>query len=133
MQQLNKLQTIIFAIGALLMVAGAVAALFWPHGAPYLFAVGAMGYTSMQMLQRYEGSNFIIRRLRRIMLISDVLLLLTALLMIAGSGNPLGMGWISYLSLVRNNWVVVLLIAAVLQLYTTLRISSELEKEAKKC
>lgn len=133
MQQLNKLQTIIFAVGAVLMVAGVVAALFWPQGAPYLFAVGAMSYTSMQMLQRYDDSNFIIRRLRRIMLISDVLLLLTAVLMIAGSGNPLGMGWISYLSLVRNNWVVVLLIAAVLQLYTTLRISSELEKEAKKC
>ena len=37
-----------------------------------------------------------------------------------------------YLQYVNNNWVVVLLVAAVLQLYTTYRISSELEKEAKK-
>lgn len=133
MRQLSKLQTAIFAIGALLMVVGAVAALFWPNVAPYIFAPGAMAYVSMQMLQSYDGRNFVIRRLRRIMLVSDVLLLLTALLMFVGNGNPLGMNWLSYLFLVRNNWVVLLLIAAVLQLYTTLRISAELEKEAKKC
>lgn len=133
MRQLNKYQTAIFAVGAVLMVIGAAAGLFWPHVAPYIFAPGAMAYASMQMLQSYDGRNFVIRRLRRIMLVSDVLLLLTAVLMFMGNGNPLGMPWLSYLFIVRNNWVVVLLIAAVLQLYTTFRISAELEKEAKKC
>ena len=133
MRQLSKLQTAIFAVGAVLMVVGAVATLFWPRVAPFIFAPGAMAYVSMQMLQSYDGRNFVIRRLRRIMLVSDVLLLLTAVLMFAGNGNPLGMDWMSYLFMVRNNWVVVLLIAAVLQLYTTFRISAELEKEAKKC
>jgi hypothetical protein len=52
--------------------------------------------------------------------------------MFAGNGNPLGFDQITYISYIRGNWVVLLLLAAVLQLYTTYRISSELEQEAKK-
>ena len=132
MRQLNKVQNTIYVVGALLLVAGAAMGLFWRNVAPYVFAVGAVAYTSMQMLQRYEGDNFTIRRLRRIMLLSDVLILVSALLMFAGNGNPLGLDQITYVSYVRGNWVVLLLLAAVLQLYTTYRISSELEQEAKK-
>ena len=75
MKQLNKWQTAIFFIGALLMVAGAVLSILrWSYFS-YVYAVGAIAYVAMQMLQRYEGRNFTIRRLRRIMLLSDVLLL----------------------------------------------------------
>ena len=66
------------------------------------------------------------------MILSDFLLLLTAVLMFAGQGYSLGLEWLYYLQYVRINWIVVLLLAAILQLYTTYRISSELEKEAKK-
>ncbi len=114
------------------MVIGAGAGLLQWGLAPYLFALGAMGFASMQMLQRYEGTNFVIRRLRRIMLISDVLFLVSALLMFASQGNVFRLSHITYLQYVYNKWVVTLLIAAILQLYTTHRISHELEKEAKK-
>ena len=86
----------------------------------------------MQMLQRYEGSNFTIRRLRRMMLISDVLFLVAAVLMFANKSNILGLSYITYIEYVYNKWVVVLLIAALLQLYSMHRIGSDLEKEAKK-
>jgi hypothetical protein len=86
----------------------------------------------MQMLQRYEGQNFTIRRLRRMMLISYVLFLVAALLMFASKGNYFGLSYITYIEYVYNKWVVVLLIAALLQLYSMHRIGSELEKEAKK-
>ena len=86
----------------------------------------------MQMQQRYEGQNFTIRRLRRIMLLSDVLFLVAALLMFASKGNFLGLSYITYIEYVYNKWVIVLLIAALLQLYSMHRIGSELEKEAKK-
>ena len=132
MRQLNNWQNAIFLVGALLMVVGAGASLLQWSAAPYVFALGALGFASMQMLQRYEGSNFVIRRLRRIMLLSDVLLLVSALLMFAGNGNPLGLDYFTYLQYVYRKWVLTLLIAAVLQLYTTHRIGSELEKEAKK-
>jgi len=132
MKQLNKVQTAIFLTGALLMVIGAGASLLQWTAAPYLYALGALGFASMQMLQRYEGTNFTIRRLRRIMLFSDVLFLVSAVLMFANQSNVFGLSHLTYLQYVYNKWVVTLLIAAVLQLYTTHRIGNELEREAKK-
>ena len=132
MKQLNKIESIIMVVGALLMVAGAVMGLFKLSWFPYVYAVGAIGFASMQMLQRYEGRNLTIKRLRGIMVLSDVLFLFTAVLMFANQGNVLGLDWIYYLNYIKNNWVVLLLLAAILQLYTTYRIDHELEKEAKK-
>ena len=132
MKQLNKVQTAIFLLGALLMVIGAGTSVLAWGSAPYVFSIGALGFASMQMLQRYEGSNFVIRRLRRIQLVSDVFFLLSGLLMIANKGNFLGISYITYIEYVYNKWVITLLIAALLQLYSTHRIGRELEKEAKK-
>lgn len=132
MKQLNNWQNAIFLIGATLMVVGAGSSLLQWSGAPWVFAIGAIGFASMQMLQRYEGSNFTIRRLRRIMLLSDVLFLVSAVLMFASQGNVFHLDHLTYLQYVYNKWVITLLIAAILQLYTTHRISHELEKEAKK-
>ena len=132
MKQLNKIESIIMVVGALLMVVGAVMGLFKLSWFPYVYAVGAIGFASMQMLQRYEGRNLTIKRLRGIMVLSDVLFLFTAVLMFANQGNVLGLDWIYYLNYIKNNWVVLLLLAAILQLYTTYRIDHELEKEAKK-
>lgn len=132
MRQLNKVQTAIFLLGALLMVIGAGTSVLAWGSAPYVFSVGALGFASMQMLQRYEGGNFVIRRLRRIQLVSDVFFLLSGLLMIANKGNFLGLSYITYIEYVYNKWVITLLIAALLQLYSTHRIGIELEKEAKK-
>jgi len=129
MRQLNKWQNIVFLLGGLLMVVGAGASLVARELAPYLYAVGAVCFASMQMLQRYEGSNFTIRRLRRIMLLSDVLFLVSALLMFANQGNFLGLSYINYVQYVYNKWVVTLLIAAILQLYSMHRINQELDKE----
>ena len=132
MRELTKVQTAIFLVGALLMVVGAGASVFRWAPAFYIYAVGALGFASMQMLQRYDGQSFVIRRLRRIMLISDLLFLVTAVLMFAGQGNPLHLDALTYANYVHNNWVVTLLIAAILQLYSNHRIGQELEKEAKK-
>ncbi|MBP5338395.1 MAG: hypothetical protein J6Z14_03685 [Prevotella sp.] len=132
MKQLNSVQSAIFVVGALLMVIGAVSSVFHWSAAFYVYAVGAVAFTSMQMLQSYDGNNFVLRRLRRIVIVSDLLFLLTAVLMFAGQGNALGLDWLTYVNYVQNNWVVTLLVAAILQLYTSHRIGSELEKEAKK-
>ena len=132
MKQLNSLQNAVYLIGALLMVVGAGSSMLAWKYAPYVFAVGALAFVSMQFLQRYEGTNVVIRRLRRMMLISDFLFLLSALLMIANTGNFLGLDYITYIEYVYNKWVITLLIAAILQLYSTHRISKELDKEAKK-
>ena len=132
MRQLNKWQTAVYLSGAVLMVVVAGSQLLLWAAAPYVFALGALGFASMQMLQRYDGSNFVIRRLRRIMLLSDVLFLVSAVLMFASQGNAFHIDHLTYLQYVYNKWVVTLLIAAILQLYTSHRIGNELAKEAKK-
>ena len=115
----------LFIAGAVLMLIGAGTSLLRWDAAPWLFAAGALAYTSMQMQQSYEGRNFTVRRLRRIMLFSDFLL--TAALMFISRWPQLGgLDWLTYVNYVHNNWVVTLLIAAILQLYTTYRIDSEL-------
>jgi hypothetical protein len=114
------------------MVIGAgVSLLGWPYF-PYVYCMGAVCYASMQLMQRYEGNNFTIRRLRRLMILSDFLILLAGLFMLAGQQNVLGLSQLAYLQYVYNKWVVVLLIAALMQLYVTHRIDHELGKEAKK-
>ncbi len=132
MRQLSKTETWILLVGGLLMVVGSGASLFMQSWAPYVFAPGALMFAAMQLRQRYEGDDFTVRRLRRMMLLSDGLFLLSALLMFANQSNFLGLNYLSYIKYVHNNWIVVLLVAAILQLYTSHRIANELEKHAKK-
>ena len=119
-------------VGGLLMVIGSGASLFLQSWATYVFAPGALMFAGMQMRQRYDGPNFNVRRLRRMLLLSDALFLVSALFMFANQGNFFGLQYLSYIKYVHNNWIVVLLVAAILQLYASHRISNELEKDAKK-
>ena len=73
------------------------------------------------MLQRYEGRNFTIRRLRRQQLLGQVAFLCAACCMAMQVGQ---FGFAR-----RNEWVVCLAIGCVLELYTAFRIPSELKKE----
>ena len=131
MKQLSKWEAYLMLVGGLLMVVGAGANVLFCSWAPYVFAPGSLLFVAMQLRQRYEGRDFTIRRLRRIQIISDVLFLLAGLLMIANQSNFLPLDQLSYIKYVHNNWVVVLLVAAVLQLYTSHRITNELEKDTK--
>lgn len=128
MKQLNKIEQVILLIGATLMVVGSAARIFAQTWAVYMFATGALAFALMQLRQQYEGANATVRRLRRIMIASDVCFLLAALLMVAGDGNPFRLDAMTYVKYVHNNWVLALLIAAMLQLYSTHRIDSELKK-----
>ena len=132
MKQLNKLQAMVYMVGGILMVVGAGISLLGWGGAPYVFAIGALGFTPMQMMQRYDGDNVTLRRLRRILVLSDVLFLLTAVLMFASQGNAFGLSQIVYVQYVYNKWIGTLLLAAIIQLYAVHRIDYELAKEAKK-
>ena len=132
MRQLTTLESALLLLGGLLMVVGSGATVLLQPWAAYVFAPGALLSAAMQMRQRYDGPNFVVRRLRRIVLLSDVLFLVAALLLLANSSHFLPIDYLSYLRYVHNNWIVVLLVAAILQLYAGHRIANELEKEAKK-
>ena len=127
--------------GACLMVVGAGLLVFgvFVH-APWIFLAGALAFACMQAQQAYHGTNLTIKRLRRIMLMGDFLFVCSALLMVDSlyGCSPLLLvkyannGSLPWLNYIPNNWVVLLLVAAVLEIYSTHRIASELEKEAKK-
>lgn len=123
MNRLTKTQNIIYGLGGLLLLAGAILPTFpeLRFVAPFVYTLGAVMFAAMQMLARYDGRNLVLRRLRRQQLIGGFLL------MVAG-----GLMFTSVLGIRPFNgdeWKLVLAIAAVLQLYTSFRIPSVLQKE----
>lgn len=128
MRQLDKTENAIFLLGAIMMVIGSGACVFGMSWAPYVFGAGTMAYVLMQLKQKYEGKDLVLKRLRRMVIMSDVCLLLAAVLMFANMDNLFGFDTLTYIKYIHNNWVVVLMVAAMLQLYTSHRISKELEK-----
>lgn len=137
MKQLSKIQTIVFLVGGILMVIGAGSYVFMFQRAvmSVVFLVGALCFALMQLEQRYYGQNVVIIRLRRIQIIADVLFILSGILMIDSHYmllKPLFSSYTDYIQYVYNKWIMTLLIAAILEIYTVHRLSSELEKE-KKC
>lgn len=122
------------------MVAGAALYVFGAQkAAPPFFVPGTLMFAAMQYEQKYTGTDLTIRRLRKIMLTGAAFFIVSALLMTENAYHFLLPyfaktidGYNAYAKYVHNNWVVALLVAAVLQLYSTHRISSELEKRLKK-
>ena len=85
MKQLNRTQSIIMLIGAILMVAGAGLYVFGAETghkvAPCVFAPGTLMFAAMQAAQRYDGNDITLRRLRRIMLTGGAFFIISAVLM----------------------------------------------------
>ena len=112
---MNQTYSILQIIGAVLLLIGAMLQITRWEFSPYIYTVGAIMFAYVQVIVgRYEGKNLIIRRLRRQQIIGAMLLIFAGVLMFTSK---------------RNEWIVCLTIAAVLQLYTAYRIPSEMEKE----
>lgn len=133
MRKLSKIESVIFMVGGALMVVSVGCFVFrvMPAVMSWLFLTGAILFAVMQARQWYSGKSFVIRRLRRIMLTADVLFVVAGLLMVESHYHfaQSWFDWFTYVKYVNNNWVVVLLIAAILEMYSIHRISSELVKE----
>lgn len=138
MKPLTKTQTIIFLTGGVLMVIGIGCFVFlWQQKIVcWVFLLGAILFSLMQMMQTYEGPSFVIRRLKRIQNLADIFFILAGILMCDTAHHfllPLFQygseaGYYHYINYVYNKWVMILLIAAVLEVYSTHRIASELKK-----
>ncbi|MBQ8521725.1 MAG: hypothetical protein IJ456_10220 [Bacteroides sp.] len=114
---MNKRLTIIQISGAVLLLVGAMLQITRWELSPYIYTLGAILFAWVQVMCGYDGKNLIVRRLRRQQILGAVLLVITGVLMFTTK---------------RNEWIVCLTIAAVLQLYTAYRIPAELEKEKGK-
>lgn len=134
MKQLSKLQSTLFLIGGALMVVGAgcYAFLVAQQIVCWVYLVGALIFASMQVNQTYEGNSTTIKRLKRIMTTADIFFVLSGLLMVDSAYMFLRDSFsdtVTYLNLIYNKWVLMLLVAAILEMYTMHRIGSELKKE----
>ncbi len=116
MKNLNKYYPTISVVGAVLLLAGAILNITKLGLAPYLYLCGAILFSYVQVMCGYEGSNIVIKRLRRQQIIGAILLVVTGVMMILWH---------------RNEWIACLTIAAVLELYTAFRIPQEEEKEQR--
>jgi len=137
MKKLNKLQSIVFLFGGVLMVIGAACfSLLWNQGVVcWVFLVGAVMFSTMQLMQTYDGRSFVIQRLKRIMNLADLLFVVAGILMVDTAYQFLRTmfdSYDTYFSWLYNKWVVLLLIAAILEMYTMHRIDQELGKEDEK-
>lgn len=113
---MNKYYTVISAVGAVLLLIGAMLQITKLFFAPYVYIVCAVMFAYVQVMSGYEGRNIVIRRLRRQQVIGAMLLVVAGVMMILWH---------------RNEWVACLSIAAVLELYTAFRIPQEEEREKK--
>lgn len=137
MKKLNKLQSIVFLLGGVLMVVGAACfSLLWQQDVVcWVFLAGAAMFSTMQLMQTYDGRSFVVQRLKRIMNLADLLFVVAGILMVDTAYQFLRSmfdSYDTYFSWLYNKWVVVLLIAAVLEMYTMHRIDHELGKEDEK-
>lgn len=148
MRKLNRIQSTVFATGAMLMVVATFMYVlrFQMIIASTLFIIGAIGFTLMQSLQSYDGSNPTIKRLRSMMSLADFFYILTGIFMLdtamtnAAGTDPEQLTLLKqlfnnpydYITYIYNKWFPMLIIATILELYSMLRISNELSKEAKK-
>ena len=134
MKQLSRTQNIIFLVGGVLMVVGAGCfAFMWQQEVMcWIYLAGAVMFATMQMMQTYEGNNITVRRLKKIMTTADIFFVLSGILMVDNAYRFMQQvftNYVAYFQYVFNKWVLLLLVAAVLEIYTLHRISAELSKE----
>lgn len=123
MRELSPLQNILYQIGGVLLIIGAALPIFTDcfAAAFFTFAPGAVLFVWMQVLQGYDGKNFVIRRLRHLQLVGAFFLVATAVLMF--------MHWKQIAPCRGGEWQIALCIAAIQEVYTAFRIPTELKKE----
>ena len=132
MKQLSKFQTSLFVIGGALMVIGVGCYVFMVQQLVvcWVFLLGSVLFATM-------GRELTVRRLKRIMNLADMLFVLSGILLADTAYANAGHSFFAqlftnretYITLLYNKWVVLLLIAAVLEVYTMHRIDHELSKK----
>lgn len=138
MKQLNKIQSALFLLGGVLMVVGAcsfVLKQIYPslvETTSWVFLLGTVLFSVIQSMQAYEGKSPVIHRLKRIQNVANILFVFAGISMVdtvytfteKWLGNPQ-----LFYSIFYGKWIVVMLVASILELYTTFRISHEMKGE----
>lgn len=134
MEKNERAVALLFLTGGLLMVVGAglFSFLILQEVACWIFLAGAIMFGGVQIWQDAPIDTVTVRRLKRIMNLADLLFIAAGILMVDTHYmflRPLFDSQIDYVVTLYNKWVLLLLIGAVIEIYTMHRISSETKKK----
>lgn len=103
-----------FVVGAIMVLFGALVYVTGWELAPYIYTVGATLVALAQINSPSSSRSVAVKRLRRQQMFGALVLVLTGAFMLFTHGNE---------------WIVSLTVAAILELYTAIRIPQEEAKE----
>lgn len=104
-----------FVVGAVMLLVGAAVYITGWSFSPYIYTIGATFFALAQINTPSKSKSPIVKRLRRQQIFGALLLVLTGAFMLFTRGNE---------------WIVSLTIAALVELYTSVRIPQEEAKES---
>jgi hypothetical protein len=110
---MKRLVQPLMLVGAVLALVGVTFYITRWSLSPYMYTIGATMVALAQINSPIKTDNLTLKRLRAQQIIGAVLLVVTGALMFFTH---------------RNEWIVCLSVAAILELYTAFRIPQELEK-----
>ena len=108
-------KNIVYPISALLILLAAVIYYFLPDVARYVMIVGVIGLAAVTFTSPYPGKSIRGKRLFNMQVFAVILMAVSAVLMY----------------MMMNQWVVPLLLSAILIFYSSILLPKELEKENK--
>ena len=111
---MKKELNILFMCGMVFALIGAAVYITHWEYAPYMFIIGAITAAIAQIFAQPHVEDVTLKRLYRQQMFGALFLVLTGLLMLYSHGNE---------------WIVCLLIAAIIELYTAYRIPQEEKKQ----
>lgn len=110
---MKRLVQPLMLVGAVLALVGVTSYITHWSLSPYMYTIGATMVALAQINSPIKTDNLTLKRLRAQQIIGAIMLVVTGALMFFTH---------------RNEWIVCLSVAAILELYTAFRIPQELEK-----
>jgi len=111
-----KLKNTFFRVSAILILIAAILYAFTPDVAKYILAIGVAGFAAVIFTSPYPGKSIRGKRLFNIQILAVILMAVSAFLMFKAMGG----------------WVVTLLIAAILNFYSSITLHKVYREEQEK-
>lgn len=129
------------AAGCVLFISGAMLKITGLGLSVVLYCAGAVLFACAMFADRYKGDNVTVRRLRAQQVTGAVFMLVSALQMYCERLHPylvmdssLGDGLKAFVSSATapNSWIVTMCVAALFELYSSIRLEQESRRDNKK-
>lgn len=115
MKSNEKIKDIAFQVSAILILFAAIFYSFYPDIAPYILAIGVAGFGAVIFTRPYPGKSIRGKRLFNIQILAVVLMAVSTYLMFSKMGE----------------WIITLLVSAVLTLYCSIVLPRVYKNEQK--